>query len=302
VSVTIRNAADRDDLALFLQIGSRVSDDTLPPVEELEHLSTVEPEAAFYLAELDGVVAGSGIGRLSSVTGCLYAIPRVVPEARRRGVGTALYATLSDHARVVGRDALVARVREDDVDSLEFARKRGFREISRELPVVLDLEDAAVDSPEPPPGVEIASLADHPELEQSAYEVDVEATPDIPTEGELRAAETFGRWRGFVLEAPSSLPDAMFVAIAAGTVVGYAQLIRVTDDVAENGLTAVRRAWRGRGIATALKRAQIEWAKAAGFKRIQTANDEANVAMRGINRRLGYKPEPASLLLRGPLS
>jgi GNAT superfamily N-acetyltransferase len=226
----------------------------------------------------------------------------VVPEARRRGVGSALYERLSDHARAVGRESLVARVREDDVESLEFARRRGFQEISRELPVVLNLEQATVDLPKPPPGVEIASLADHPELEQSAYEVDVEATPDIPTQGELRAAETFSRWRGFVLEAPSSLPRAIFIAIADGMVVGYAQLLRVTDEVAENGLTAVRRAWRGQGIATALKRAQIEWARRAGFKRIQTSNDEQNVAMRGINARLGYKPQPASLLLRGPLS
>jgi RimJ/RimL family protein N-acetyltransferase len=93
----------------------------------------------------------------------------------------------------------------------------------------------------------------------------------------------------------------MFIAIADGGVVGYAQLTRVTDEVAENGLTAVRRAWRGQGIATALKRAQLRWAKNAGFERIQTSNDEANTAMRGINARLGYEPEPASLLLRGPL-
>jgi RimJ/RimL family protein N-acetyltransferase len=115
-------------------------------------------------------------------------------------------------------------------------------------------------------------------------------------------ATTFERWRGFVLDAPSSLPEAMFIAVADGTVVGYAQLVRVTDEVAEHGLTAVRRAWRGQGIATALKRAQIAWAKAAGFKRIETANDEANTAMRGINARLGYEPMPASLLLRGPLA
>jgi hypothetical protein len=33
-----------------------------------------------------------------------------------------------------------------------------------------------------------------------------------------------------------------------------------------------------------------------------TSNDEANVAMRGINARLGYEPEPAYLFVRGPLA
>jgi hypothetical protein len=30
-------------------------------------------------------------------------------------------------------------------------------------------------------------------------------------------------------------------------------------------------------------------------------NDEANAAMRGINARLGYVPQPPTILVRGPL-
>jgi RimJ/RimL family protein N-acetyltransferase len=88
-----------------------------------------------------------------------------------------------------------------------------------------------------------------------------------------------------------------------GEVVGYAGLAALGQPgAAENLLTAVRRPWRGRGIATALKQAQIAWAKSAGLRRIVTANDEANAPMRSVNARLGYEPEPAWLLLRGPLS
>ena len=64
-------------------------------------------------------------------------------------------------------------------------------------------------------------------------------------------------------------------------------------------------AWRDRrrsGIATALKSAQIAWAAENGFRRLVTYNDEANGAMRGINDRLGYEPQPPVVLLRGPLA
>ena len=41
-------------------------------------------------------------------------------------------------------------------------------------------------------------------------------------------------------------------------------------------MTAVRPAWRGRGIASALKRATIAWAIANGLEALETGNDEAN--------------------------
>ena len=65
---------------------------------------------------------------------------------------------------------------------------------------------------------------------------------------------------------------------------------------------AVKRAWRGRGIATALKNAQIAWAAENGFRRLVTYNDEANLSMRGVNARLGYEPQPPVVLVRGPLA
>ena len=135
----------------------------------------------------------------------------------------------------------------------------------------------------------------------AAWEVEVEAAPDIPTEGGVEAWP-FERWRSIVFDAPVSLPEAAVVAVAEGEVVGSAFLYAMTDGAAEHGLTAVRRAWRSRGIATALKRAQINWARAAGYTELHTSNDETNFAMRGINARLGYEPTPAFVMVRGPLA
>ena len=50
----------------------------------------------------------------------------------------------------------------------------------------------------------------------------------------------------------------------------------------------------------ALKRAQIEAARAAGIEKISTTNDELNVGMRGVNERLGYEAEPERVVVSGP--
>ena len=64
----------------------------------------------------------------------------------------------------------------------------------------------------------------------------------------------------------------------------------------------VRRAWRGRGVAGALKRTQINWAKANGFRQLKTVNEERNEPVQRLNRRHGYRPEPGLITVRGPLS
>ena len=100
--------------------------------------------------------------------------------------------------------------------------------------------------------------------------------------------------------------DAFFVAVAeaTGDVVGYASLIydAASTTVAYHDMTAVRRAYRGRGIATALKRATIAWAVEHGLEALDTGNDEDNAAMRAVNLALGYRPVPDWIGLQGPLA
>lgn len=85
-----------------------------------------------------------------------------------------------------------------------------------------------------------------------------------------------------------------FLAWIDGVAVG-------TGDVGRVYMTAVVRDWRGRGVATALKRATIEWAIARGLDELGTANDTVNAPMRAVNRRLGYRPLPDDIDYRGPL-
>ena len=158
--------------------------------------------------------------------------------------------------------------------------------------------------PDPPVGVELASLGERPELVRPVYEADVEVGPDVPSHEEAHEPMTFERWHSTYLEGPGAMPDACIVALVGDEVVGYTGLRRrgSASPTAENLLTAVRRPWRRRGIATALKREQIARARKAGVEQIYTTNDETNVGMRGVNERLGYRPAPTRILVSGPLA
>ena len=86
--------------------------------------------------------------------------------------------------------------------------------------------------------------------------------------------------------------------------IGYANLLLQPPNrrrIAWHAMTGVTHEWRGRGVATALKRATIGWAIANGLDVLEAGNDTDNLAMRAVNARLGYAPSPDTVILRGPL-
>jgi GNAT superfamily N-acetyltransferase len=128
---------------------------------------------------------------------------------------------------------------------------------------------ASAPAADPPEGIEIILFADRPELADGAYDVGREALPDIPGHED---------WTPPPLEqfVESHLRGlGVFLAVADGEVVGYAKLRGHPDGrMADHGMTAVKRAWRGRGIAKSLKLAEIAWARANGIERLTASNEE----------------------------
>jgi GNAT superfamily N-acetyltransferase len=302
VRIRLETPATRSQFEQWAAIMERVEGDVYG-VDELAHVIQDDERSAWLLAARGDEAIGCGVGRPSSIAGSLYAMARVLPEHRGQGVGTRLYEALSQHAAALGLTSLWGRIREGDTQSRRFAEKRGFREVSREYEVVLDVAEAN-SSGDPPAGIELVSLAERPDLEQALYDVDVEVGPDVPSHEAGYEPMTFERWHATYLEGPGAMPAACIVALADGEIVGYTGLRRrgSVSPTAENMLTAVRRPWRRRGIATALKREQIARAREAGIEQIYTTNDETNVGMRGVNAHLGYRPAPTRILVSGPLA
>jgi GNAT superfamily N-acetyltransferase len=302
VEIRLETPVTRTQFEDWAAIMERVEGDVYD-LDELAHVISDDADSAWLLASRGGEAVGCGVGRPSSIAGSLYAMARVLPEHRRQGIGSSLYAALSEHAARRGLTSLWGRILENDVAALGFAGNRGFREVGREFEVVLEVAKADT-SGEPPAGVELVNLGDRPDLERAVYEVDAEVAPDAPSHEEGHEQATFERWHADYLEGPGAVPSAVVAALVDGEVVGYTGLRRrgSVSPVAENQLTAVRRPWRRRGIATALKREQIARAREAGIEQIYTTNDETNVGMRGVNARLGYRPAPTRILVSGPLA
>jgi ribosomal protein S18 acetylase RimI-like enzyme len=221
----------------------------------------------------------------------------VVPEQRRRGIGSAVLADLRGRARAFGNDSIQGEIRESDTESRAFLEHRGFVEVGAEKAVVLDLDRIEESSVEPPRGVRIVPRMDRPDLLPGMYAVAVQADEDIPGSFGTR---TFEDWRAREVDKPSRRPEFCFIALAGDEVVGYAALDIFGDQV-HHGLTATRRDWRRRGVATALKRAQIAAAKRAGFSRLVTESEERNEPMRRLNEKLGFVPAPelSVIMMRG---
>jgi len=291
--IEIRRAESDADLEAWRSVRIAVlPNERCDSVEALRRGAT--PETLYTLAFLDGELAGSGFAGRSDLGGGALA-PRVLPDARRRGVGTALLRALTAHLEAVGYDTAGSGV--DDEGSLAFASRFGFRETGRQVEQVRTI---LPDEPQPaaPEGVRIVSLAERPDLFRRSYdELALQAFEDMPTSRPISiTAEIWEReW--------VSWSEGSFAALAGDELVGCAGLIRDEDrpDRAENSLTAVRRDWRGRGLARALKETTIAWASANGLTEVYTWTQTGNENMRAVNVKLGYVTRDVSIMVRAPL-
>ena len=257
-----------------------------------------------YLARIDGAAVGSALGVvLPQRVDRVFTIVTVLAEQRRCGAGSALYEAISAWAAERALSELEVPVLDNDPESLAFAQRRGFVEERREVGVVLHLAGLDPVDVEPPDGVEIVTWAEHPELAHGMYDVALEAFPDIPG-FEDDDIEPFDDWLAHDMQGSGDRPEATFVALAGEEVVGYAKfsLTAAQPGIAHHDLSAVKRAWRGRGVARALKAAQINWALANGYEELRTRNEERNEPIRRLNARFGYRPGIGHVYLVGPIS
>ena len=254
------------------------------------------------LAMLDDEPAGFGlVGVFPEQEGepFAYAELGVARGFEGQGVGGALHAALSEHARGLGKSELQLEVGEEDGGAIAFLEKRGYREVERQKALELDLASIEPELPAIPAGVEIAPWAERPDLLPRLYELHREANADIPGL-DSETTPSFDNWRAQELDRPDRRHDLSFVAFTPREVVGSAALM-VLPAGGFHGLTAVARSWRRRGLARALKQHQIAAAKAAGLRRLYTESEERNEPMRRLNESLGFKPIPGMVVLRGPL-
>ncbi len=297
--IEIESARSRAALGDVADVVARVSPASRLGPDQLAHYLSANPGSVMLVARRGTEAVGAATAARSGRPGHQYTMVRVVPEHRRRGAGTAMLRAARDHAGRIGLKRIWGRIDATDTGSLRFAERHGLVESGREWISALELIDATSPVP-PPPGVTVVSLAERPDLIRAAHDVHSECLPDMPSPTPMRT-EPFQEWLSRTLEGPAALPEAAMVALAGDGVIGQAALTLEGDEgTAEHLLTCVRRDWRGHGVASALKSAQVAWARQAGITRLVTSNDAPNAAMLAVNQRLGYRVVSEGVLVEGP--
>jgi mycothiol synthase len=293
---TVRTDAD---LEAMIQVRALVTPDAHPTVANLRHNLEANPELTYLVGRLGEEPAACGF--VEPWGAYAQGDIAVIPASRHRGIGSALFAELSAVARGFERHEIQGEVRESDTDSRAFLDRRGFAQVGAEKAVVLELDEIEPPRVEPPEGVRIVTRAEEPDRLDGMYAVAVQADEDIRGSAGVQSYE---RWRAQDIDKPSCLPELCFIALAGDEVVGYA-VLQAFGEKAFHGLTATRRDWRRRGVATALKHAESSAAaKRAGFRRLLTESEERNEPMRRLNEKLGFVPAPewSTIVMRGPLA
>jgi GNAT superfamily N-acetyltransferase len=202
-----------------------------------------------------------------------------------------LWREASVAARALGKSGLEVWTTTGTPDVVAFLEPRGYEEVRRY--VISELDVAAASEPGPP-GLPLTTFAERPDLADELFALAQVAYADQPGRSETRID---GAWYEWGLRAHR--PDANFIALDGDRVLGYGYL-ELDGEQWKHGFTAVARDARGRGVAGAIKRAQLAWAKANGIPTLRTANETRLESMLALNRRLGYRALYEEIVLRGP--
>lgn len=264
-----------------------------------------------WVAERGGEVVGfAGVAQWAGAhhPDRYHAVITVPPGHARRGVGTALAGAVRAHLEARGAREVRAAAAEDQPHAVAFLTGRGFREVSREVDHVLTLDAHPAAEPDRarlPEGLRIVALPDFIAAQGRTAALEAfRATFNAARADEPRtvpAAPYTAEEIEEYLAHPLCLPEGMLLAVTgAGEVAGLTELWLdpAEPERLHTGLTGTARAWRGRGVATALKRAALEVARARDTREIWTQNDLTNAPMLAVNARLGFRPQPALIQFR----
>lgn len=293
------------DYAALAQFYSAAGEPTT--AESLRYTDEIRESYLLYgrlLAETDGKIVGTSRYKQHAGTyrpGHFEVKLLVLPQHRSRGIGTALWRALMQLLAPHSPLSLAASVRETETAGLAYAHRLGFVERMRQWESRLDLTTVDLELHTPAldrvaaAGYEIitfADLAGDPVRNREAYELLNEVRRDVPS-AEPRTDIPWERWQRNQ-SGPSFWAEGFFFARKGEELAGMSQLWRTDEPgLARTGITAVRRAHRGKGVATALKVRALQTARDAGYSKVATMNETNNREMLAINEKLGFCRQPA---------
>jgi mycothiol synthase len=229
-----------------------------------------------------------------------WASVRCDPSYRRRGIGRELYTKVVDDLARIGATRVLMEATEGDEAVIAALVRRGFREQMRSTEYILKTSDARLedfrryDERVEAAGIEIFALPALAERDPGwlpkLHALHNDVMRDIPLPDEIDPFRPLPAFQEYLCGLPEALPDACFVAARGERYVGECVLHRsqVDPGCLDHLITGIDRAYRGSGVAIALKLRTIEYARSKGYERISTWVESNNPGMVEINRRFGF--------------
>lgn len=271
-------------------------------------------ELALLVEHASGEIVATGEtseGFMRSPDGSWHLSLRVAPPWRRRGIANALLDPLEAHGRANGAQRLVVAVRGTDPDGARFAEHHGYRAFHERIDGYIDVPSFDASRFEDPDatvgriGLRLATYADVVDEHAGDLEAFQRAmfanlwamARDIPSATPMpETPPPFEMVRRMLFEGPGIDPATSILALRGNDVVGVTITTLKETGTAYTNLTGVLRSERGKGVALALKLRALRELKQRGVKLFGTTNDEKNAAMRSVNAKLGYVPDPPTTM------
>jgi mycothiol synthase len=217
-------------------------------------------------------------------------------DYQRRGIGSSLWETALNHLESLGDvRKLEAMIKSDEAGALHWLAHLGFKQVWERIESRLDPRSmdfakyAALSAELEGQGIEIKTFDALPEKTrlQSLYDLDQELFQDVPM-GLNLTPPPFERWQKDFLEDESNRFDAIWIAVKNDEWIGLSSL-EIKPDFFCIGMTGVKKAFRGLGIAKRLKLEGVKYALDHGGFEIRTFNDHVNTAMLEMNFSMGFE-------------
>lgn len=301
-----------DELAAFLTLaGGRP--ETADHLRRFDEQCPAGQHHALTLARLGGQLVGlaeTQVPRSHGKPGWYALNLSVHPDSQGGNLPSELLRRAEAHLPS-DRRVVLSNVMEGEWQE-SFLKARGFSEYERLWTSTLDLQSFDPDGFQHHterarraglkvlPLSEVADLTSESE-QRRLYALMIHLLADVPS-GEPVTPWPFEIWRERILNAPDFNTQGFFVLLSPEHEwIGVCELYRpdpARPGMLHQGLTGIKREWRGLGGAWLLKLTAAARARAQGHAAANTSNHAGNAPMLAINGQMGFVRERARVDLR----
>lgn len=295
-----------NDISQLVELANLIYPD-FPTSEELErYYNDTKPNERYeqkFICEEEGKIIGSGL--LSSCSewftekSVFKVYIEIHPQHRSKGYARELYNLLLKHLSYLKWNKLQTWTMSDQSIAIDWIEREGFMLQHNEQNSKLDL--SGYERPEnyvetmeklDSGGIRLSTfgeVSDNNKMKK-LWKLYEEINYDMPSSFEYKKAD-YDEWKRR-MGNPSHRIENIHLALDGDEFVGLTELC-FPAGLEKNAIietTGTLAPYRNRGIATALKYINVEWAKEIGVPAIVTGNEENNEYILKINKRLGFKP------------